>query len=65
MSPEAQFLKSGHYALGTAGNESGAQNIKTGLDDLGTAENDTGTAENEFRCVKPEKGTRRPRNRRR
>jgi hypothetical protein len=50
-------MKTGPDALGTAENESGAQNRKTGPDALGTAENESERA-------KHENDTRRPRYRR-
>jgi hypothetical protein len=45
-------MKMGPDALGTAENESGAQNMKMGLDALGTAAN-------ESKSAKLENGTRR------
>jgi hypothetical protein len=57
MKSGAQKMKRGPDTLGTAENESESENMKKGPNALGTAENESGNA-------KHEKGTRRPRYRR-
>jgi hypothetical protein len=42
MSPDAQNMKMGPDALGTAKTITGAQNMKTGPEALDTAENEAG-----------------------
>jgi hypothetical protein len=47
MSPEAQNMKKGPDALGTAENEFGSEKLKKGPDTLGTALDESGRTKHE------------------